>query len=161
MKWKIQILKKIIFNKIASIDILEKLSSLEQIEEIILFDMDVNYIVLENILIVLQKFQNLKKLTIQNYYDTKYLPDEIGNLTKLTHLHINLTKLEELPASITNLSNLISLNVELNELKSLPTSIKDLKNLEEIDISYNEINDIFTELSGMNNLGIKNIARFK
>lgn len=150
-------LKKIEFRDIVTIEILEKLSILKQIEEINFSNLDTTLEVFKDILITLQKFQNLKKLKIQNYYNSKYLPNEIGNLSNLTHLCINLTKIEELAKSISNLSNLISLDVSMNELKSLANSIKNMKNLKEIDISYNEFIDVPAELLGFDNLRILNL----
>lgn len=130
-------LKKIEFGRLKSNDIIIKLIQLKQIEEIKLTSADININILRSIIISLQKFPSLKKLTIQNFYDTKYFPNEIYNLKDLTHLSINLTKIERLSKNISNLSNLIELDISMNKIHLLPSSIMELKNLEKINISYN------------------------
>lgn len=150
-------LKKIEFKEIITIETLEKLSSINQVEEISFTNLDKEFDFLKDTLVSLLKFKNLKRLRIQNYYNTKYLPNEIGDLINLTYLSINLTKIEEFPESISNLKNLISLEVEMNKLKSLPNTIKNLKNLREIDISYNQLKKLPKVLLEIDNLKIENL----
>ena len=150
-------LKKIEFKEIIPIKTLKKLSSMNQIEEINFTNLNKEFDFFKDILVSLLKFKNLKRLRVQNYYDTKYLPNEIGDLINLTYLSINLTKIEKLPESISNLTNLLSLEVEMNELKSLPNSIKDLDNLREINISYNYFKELPPELLRIGNLKISNL----
>jgi leucine-rich repeat protein SHOC2 len=72
----------------------------------------------------------------------KILPEEIGNLSKLTSLTVRNSYLECLPESIGKLTNLSYLDLQVNRLTVLPHSIANLQNLSEIDLWNNSLDDI-------------------
>lgn len=110
------------------------------------------------------KYKQLEYLNIEGT-DISSLPDNIGQLTKLKHFHINslnhgarLTSLpesfgnlesleyfaatgiglESIPESFSKLKNLKYFEAYLNPLKKLPTKLGDLKNLELLMVSTDE-----------------------
>ena len=110
------------------------------------------------------KYKELEYLNIEGT-DISSLPDNIGQLTKLKHFHINslnhgarLTSLpesfgnlesleyfaatgiglESIPESFSKLKNLKYFEAYLNPLKKLPNKLGDLKNLELLMVSTDE-----------------------
>eukprot|EP00929_Paragymnodinium_shiwhaense_P026895 TRINITY_DN15895_c0_g1_i4.p1 TRINITY_DN15895_c0_g1~~TRINITY_DN15895_c0_g1_i4.p1 ORF type:complete len:1208 (-),score=209.45 TRINITY_DN15895_c0_g1_i4:229-3852(-) len=86
-----------------------------------------------------QEIGNLTKLTalkIEECGELKQLPKEIGNLTNLMELKIEkCMTLEQLPKEIGNLTSLTKLNIErCTKLVLLPEEIGNLTNLMELDI---------------------------
>ena len=93
--------------------------------------------------------ENIDDLTLCNT-KIKYLPPEIGNLTKLKHLSLDHNKLKYLPIEISKLTNLKYLSFFNNKLKYLPQKIYTLKNLEYLYLSHNKLkflpNNTFPQL---------------
>ena len=82
---------------------------------------------------IFNMFPNLEALQILET-DIKYIPPEIGNLTKLESLIISCDDLLELPAEIGNLTNLKHLDISwCDKLISLPPEIGNLTKLVEIE----------------------------
>lgn len=82
----------------------------------------------------------LKKLDLsQNQH---FLPESIGDLTRLESLNISLNELEKLPESIGKLSNLTQLLAFNNKLESLPDSFCQLSNLTRLDLIDNRFSEI-------------------
>ena len=84
------------------------------------------------------------------------LPDEIGNLTSLTHLEIrnNTGLIGDIPSTIGNLTNLVTLNMSANRFTgSIPTGINSLSHATAVYLHANKniIGSIPT-ISGMTSL---------
>ncbi|KAF8029519.1 hypothetical protein BT93_E2048 [Corymbia citriodora subsp. variegata] len=69
--------------------------------------------------------------------DLRNLPEEIGGLGNLKHLHIiEGSKMEKLPSSIGKLALLCELVISCSRITSLPNSIGELTQLEFLSLSY-------------------------
>lgn len=121
------------------LEILTQLTILNQLEQIEL-SRYVDNDLLEKCIIELQKFKNLKKLTIDNSSVT-IISNEICKLTSLEELNIYFTDITQLPQDIGNLINLVDLNIPNNHLSSLPESMKNLKKLKILTIYSKLIKD--------------------
>jgi small GTP-binding protein len=80
------------------------------------------------------------------------LPSEIGKLSNIEELYINLNMLTSIPPEIGKLANLKKLYVNSNRLKSIPPEIGNLISLEEFFISNNELNFIPQEIGNLTEL---------
>lgn len=60
------------------------------------------------------------------------IPEEIGNLSSLTNLSINGTKITQLLNSISNLKNIRTLNLSFNPYLSIKNEIQKLKRLKKL-----------------------------
>ncbi len=94
-----------------------------------------------------------KRIVELSLYNQKldFLPNIIGNLTKINILNLRSNNLDSLPHSIGKLTNLIKLNLFKNKLTTLPDSIGNLVNLQILDLRWNKLNT-FLENIGLNNL---------
>ena len=85
-------------------------------------------------------FENLSALKFLRLHGHLYnLPTNIGNLTNLEGISLDLIELTEIPESISELKNLRTLILSRNEIKSIPLSFGNLESLYELDLSYNQI----------------------
>lgn len=85
-------------------------------------------------------FENLNSLKHLRLHGHLYnLPANIGNLTNLESLSLDLLAINEIPESIGNLTKLRSLILSRNKIKSIPLALGNLASLYELDLSYNEI----------------------
>ena len=102
--------------------------------------------------IILCKLKNLKSLNIFSK-SLKKFPDELGNLTSLTHFDMRGTQVQQLPDSISNLSNLTSIELYANEaLMALPESIGNLTNLEKLEIRGSDLKTLPSSIGNLNKL---------
>jgi Leucine-rich repeat (LRR) protein len=72
----------------------------------------------------------------------KYLPPEIGKLTKLTALLLGKNNIPSLPDEIGQLTSLTKLDVQYNDLTDLPGAIGKLSSLEHFDARYNQLTSL-------------------
>lgn len=87
------------------------------------------------------------------FFFCRYLPAEIGCLTRLEHLDLSFNKLKKLPAEITYLKALITLKIANNKLLELPAGLSLLQRLENLDLSNNRLTSLGSlELNLMHNL---------
>ena len=92
------------------------------------------------------QFHHLKTLIIGNREQAAFesnllekIPQEIGQLSLLTHLSICGTQLASLPLEISQLSNLTKLELDHNKLTVLPAEICSLSHLETLSVSNNQL----------------------
>jgi Leucine-rich repeat (LRR) protein len=94
---------------------------------------------------------SLRSLSI-DYFETKSLPDGIGDLRSLTELYLYGSNcLETLPDSIGNLTNLEDFHCSAH-IKSLPDSIGNLKNLRKLDLHFSLIEKMPDSLGDLQSL---------
>ncbi len=88
-----------------------------------------------------EEIGQLTKLTSLSLISNRLqvLPDTIGQLTNLTGLYLNCNKIRVLPETIGQLTNLTSLGLWSNQLQTLPETIGQLTNLIELYISDNQL----------------------
>ena len=90
----------------------------------------------------IEYLKEVTELDLSECTNLESLPENIGNLTKLTTLNLSCPlglkmSLRELPESIGNLSNLTSLNLSgCESFVSLPSSIGNLSQLNTLDLTY-------------------------
>jgi Leucine-rich repeat (LRR) protein len=95
----------------------------------------------------------LRELTISDVMGlTAPLPESFGNLTDLTRLTLNKTKLSGLPQSLGNLTKLNYLYVYDTDVAEIPTSVEDLKALRTLILNGNKLTALPAALSGMTSL---------
>ncbi len=78
-----------------------------------------------------------------------HLSERIGQLTKLTILHLTCNRLQVLPMSLFKLRNLTVLNLTFNRITFIPPEIEQLSNLKELHLSYNELKTIPPEVGNL------------
>jgi len=88
------------------------------------------------------KLTELKSINLLKSYSLKKLPEEIGNLKKLTFLRVDMTNLEALPAGIGGCESLQILNAANTPIQSVPAEIGRLKNLLFLDLHSTGIQKI-------------------
>ncbi|CAL1396552.1 unnamed protein product [Linum trigynum] len=106
-------------------------------------------------LTILSEISGLKGLTKLSvcHFSIRYLPPEIGCLSKLEYLDLSFNKLKSLPSEICQLSALISLKVANNKLVELPIGLSLLQKLEILDLSNNRLTSVGSlDLGLMQNL---------
>ena len=62
------------------------------------------------------------------------MPSNLGQLTQLTHLHLQYNRLINLPGEIGKLINLTHLNLNWNRLEKLPLEMENLIKLDELTV---------------------------
>lgn len=72
----------------------------------------------------------------------RYLPPEIGCLSRLEFLDLSFNKLKKLPNEIILLNALKSLKIAKNKLAELPSGLSRLRRLENLDLSYNRLTSL-------------------
>jgi hypothetical protein len=95
--------------------------------------------------------QDLKYFNI-GYTQIRYLPEEIGGMTKLQYLSGYHGKVRNIPESIGNLTSLKVLNLQVNEISNLPSSIGNCINLVELWLNANDIPEIPPEIGNLTDL---------
>ncbi|KAI5949434.1 hypothetical protein KGF54_005669 [Candida jiufengensis] len=86
----------------------------------------------------ISKIPNIEKLVLdKNHLVT--LPNEIGNLTKLSYLSIYSNNLQALPSNIGNLTNLQYLDLHSNNIQLLPDEIWNLNSLMLLNLASNNL----------------------
>lgn len=82
---------------------------------------------------------DLAKLSHLNvpFNRVKWLPDSLGKLKALSYLSLNNNKISKLPDTIFNLTNLKNLFLDDNELTNIPNSVEKLKMLQVLSMSHN------------------------
>ena len=80
------------------------------------------------------------------------VPDQIGNLSYLTHLVLTNNDFISLPESIAHLVNLESLYLQYNEIISLPNTIGNMKQLQYLDLTENELTSLPKSIGQLDNL---------
>ena len=93
----------------------------------------------------------LKDLSLE-WNQLNYIPESIGNLKSLKILKLTDNQLKELPDTIGNLESLEYLSLSINNLTMLPDTLKNLKNLEEIWITGNPLLEFPNALNDLNKL---------
>ncbi|XP_020215555.1 MDIS1-interacting receptor like kinase 2-like [Cajanus cajan] len=90
----------------------------------------------------LSAFKNLERLEVWESGLNETIPQEIGNLPKLTHLDMSYNNLYgEIPSSLGNLTQLKSLIISTTSIQGpIPHELFFLKNLTVLDLSCNRIN---------------------
>ena len=87
-----------------------------------------------------ESFENLSSLKYLRLHGHLYnLPANIGKLTNLEGLSLDLLEIKEIPESIGDLNKLTRLILSRNDIKSIPESFGNLASLYELDLSYNQI----------------------
>jgi Leucine-rich repeat (LRR) protein len=85
----------------------------------------------------LKGIENLKVLDLSNCFTLKSVPKEIGNLTQLTHLYLNNSKVRYLQEELGKLTQLIHLDLSwCLSLEKLPKSIGSLQRLQWLDLTH-------------------------
>ncbi|TFF90049.1 MAG: TIR domain-containing protein [Promethearchaeota archaeon] len=98
---------------------------------------------------------NIVSLNLDGYQEEgkpsilQYLPDSIGDLTKLRQLTLSHNQLESLPDAICNLTMLEYLNLEENRLKALPRCLWKCQNLTFLKLTFNPWEDELAPFAGM------------
>ena len=107
------------------------------------------------------------------------MPTEIGNLTKLTHLHLNNNSPDNgntivnyhsddinnltgaIPATIGNLGELTSLNLSGNQLTgTIPKTLSGLNQLDKLDLSHNNLTgSIPAQLGNLGHISLFDLSR--
>ncbi len=138
-------------NAIGSLDLLQEIFSISNLEELELSDireLDTK----KELPAELGNLSNLKKLEIKYSQITK-LPAEIGRLKKLEELEFYKCKsLKELPSAIGDLINLKKLDLTFSSFESLPEEIGNLENLEELHVFSNNVNTLPATLTKLKKL---------
>jgi Leucine-rich repeat (LRR) protein len=80
------------------------------------------------------------------------LPPEIGSLSELTLLSLNINELSILPPEIGNLTNLQTLDLQVNRLSSLPPEIGNLTNLRQLFAYSNQLSSLPPEIGNLHKL---------
>jgi Leucine-rich repeat (LRR) protein len=96
-------------------------------------------------------FKNLKFLDLENNLITR-IPEELGQLEKLSEFYIPVNKLKELPASFGNLQNLKILGLARNELTGFPHALTKLEKLIALDLANNKIKNLPSEINQLKDL---------
>ena len=97
--------------------------------------------------------KGLRKLDLSNKGLTE-LPQEIGQLTKVTVLKLSNNKLTELPPEIGQLTNLTNLDLSENRLADLPPEIGQLANLTGLLLNNNRLTALQSESRHLANLSV-------
>ncbi|CAI0559369.1 unnamed protein product [Linum tenue] len=108
-----------------------------------------------SVLTILSEISGLKCLTKLSvcHFSIRYLPPEIGCLSKLEYLDLSFNKLKSLPSEISQLSALVSLKIANNKLVELPICLSLLQKLELLDLSNNRLTSVgYLDLCLMQNL---------
>ncbi len=74
------------------------------------------------------------------------LPEEIGQLTRLTELNLNGNQLRELPEEIGQLTSLKELHLRGNQLTKLPKEVGQLTSLTRLDLDGNQLTELPKEI---------------
>jgi Leucine-rich repeat (LRR) protein len=90
----------------------------------------------------LDKFTNLRELSLLDGEDLIQLPPSILKLTQLKSLRLRGTGIRQLPEGIRALVNLTKLEIERTPLESLPESIGKLTQLVELDTRSTELQSL-------------------
>ncbi|GFP86047.1 serine/threonine-protein kinase fray1 [Phtheirospermum japonicum] len=109
---------------------------------------------------ILSEIAGLKCLTRLSvcHFSIRYLPPEIGCLTKLEYLDLSFNKMRNLPDEISLLNSLISLRVANNKLAELPLGLSFLQRLENLDLSNNRLTSLdCLDLESMHSLQTLNL----
>jgi len=86
------------------------------------------------------------------YKQLTALPEDIGDLTSLSHLYLDWNQITILPGSFSNLTNLTNLVISNNLLTSLPADFGNLINLSFLDLSYNQLESIPESIKNLENI---------
>lgn len=84
----------------------------------------------------------------------RHLPEEIGELTNLTHLEISRMPLEILPDAFVHLHKLERIVLTHTALKELPKEISNLQQLQFLILSNNQFQTLPIELGQLKNLKV-------
>jgi len=74
-----------------------------------------------------------------SFNNIQSLPDQFGNLRRLTHLNCSCNQLDNLPLSVGKLKRLKVLKANGNRIINLPDTIGDCINLETLNLSENQL----------------------
>lgn len=110
------------------------------------------------------KLTKLKKLDLSQCLNLKNLPADIGDLTGLTQLELevalpNIGQLSTLPDSFVNLTNLTEIKAGQQQLKSLPEQIGKMSGLTAIYVEGNQLTRLPDSIGQLKNLGILQAQR--
>lgn len=101
------------------------------------------------------RLQELQTLRLGNKHSslmTSPLPDNLGELRNLTHLHIQSQGLESLPASLGALSRLTCLQVESRGIRYLPSEIGNLSSLVALQLQCSSLHRLPDTIEGLKRL---------
>jgi len=91
------------------------------------------------------KIKNLTKLEyldLEQNYDLKKLPENIGDLKNLKTLNLSVCGLKKLPKSICELTRLEALDLSSNKLTRLPENLGNLTRLKELNLNANKLKSL-------------------
>ncbi|WP_416389887.1 hypothetical protein, partial [Robinsoniella peoriensis] len=110
------------------------------------------------------KLKKLAKLDLSQCLNLKSLPADIGALSALTQLDLevvlpNIGQISVLPDSIVNLTNLTELKAGQQQLKTLPDKIGEMGGLTAIYVEGNQLTQLPDSIGQLKNLGILHAQR--
>lgn len=101
---------------------------------------------------------NIQNLTIYDEPKLKFIPDSIGDLSRLFELHIQKTNIDYLPKTLIILSDLIILKMQENNFREMPIWLSKCKNLHTLNFAENKISHIPNDLFKMQQLLYLNLS---
>lgn len=131
-----------------NIHTLYKLKSLENLQEIDLYDNNIRELPKS-----FRELNQIKKLSIHNN-QLRDIPENFSHLNSIENLDLSWNNFKVIPDALFRLQTLKKLNLSGNKIHSIPNIIFKLKNLKEIDLSYNKIQKKPILITKMENKGI-------
>ena len=87
-----------------------------------------------------------------SFNQLRYLPPEIGQLTRLQSLYLNDNELGQIPPELGRLTNLKYLDLFSNDLNQLPPEIGQLKKIQSLNLSCNYLSQLPPEIGQLTSL---------
>jgi hypothetical protein len=114
----------------------------------------------ESIKFIPKEIGLLTKLRTLDLFNNKIrvIPKEIGNLIYLQKLYLCNNKIKIIPDAIGKLTNLLDLNLVNNKIKIVPEEIGQLINLRKLYLAYNKIKIIPNEIKKLTNLEVLSLS---
>jgi Leucine-rich repeat (LRR) protein len=119
-----------------------------------LFEIERLFIYDQNLITLPDNMGELKRLTLIQCANNELLtlPDSIGNLENLDDFVCHSNRLGVLPPSFVRLKNVKRIDVSHNQLETLPSTIWQMQKLERFDCGHNQLTALPEELALLPNL---------